>query len=42
MVAGAPARPALELWVLGWHMAAEVALGAPRLVPIVVFNGLGP
>lgn len=34
--------PALELWVLGWHMAAVVAPGVPRLVPIVVFTGLGP
>lgn len=38
---GVPARPALELWVLGLHMATEVALGSPRLVPIVVFTGLG-
>lgn len=39
---GVPAQPALELWALGWHMATEVALGSPRLVPIVVFTGLGP
>lgn len=39
---GAPVQRALELWVLGWHMAAVVALGVPRLVPIVVFTGLGP
>lgn len=26
----------------GWSMAAEVALGAPILVPIIVFTGLGP
>lgn len=37
-----PARPALELWVLGWHMATEVALGSPRLVPTIVFTGLEP
>lgn len=39
---GAPAWSALELWVFGWSMAAEVALGAPILVPIIVFTGLGP
>lgn len=39
---GVPVQLALELWVLGWHMAAVVALGVPRLVPIVVFTGLGP
>lgn len=38
---GVPAQPALELWVLCWHMATEVALGSPSLVPIVVFTGLG-
>lgn len=37
-----PAQPALELWVLSWHMATEVALGSPRLVPTVVFTGLEP
>ena len=37
-----PVQLALELWVLSWHMAAVVTLGVPRLVPIVVFSGLGP
>lgn len=37
-----PAWPALKLWVLGWHMDTEVALGSPRLVPTVVFTGLEP
>lgn len=39
---GVPAWPASEPWVLGWHAATEVALVDPRLVPIVVFTGLGP
>lgn len=39
---GAQAQPAWELWVLGWHMATEVVLGDPKLVPIIVFTGLGP
>lgn len=39
---GVPVQLVLELWVLGWRMAAVVALGVPRLVPIVVFTGLGP
>lgn len=25
---------ALGLWVLGWHTAAVMALGVPRLVPL--------
>lgn len=30
----APVQLALELWVLGWHIAAVMALGVPRLVPL--------
>ena len=39
---GALVQLSLKLWALGWHMAAVVTLGVPRLVLIVVFTVLGP